>query len=253
MSDISQLKTKAEAGDALAQLALARAYADGNGVRQNDDLAAAWCRKAADQGNAAAENELGIMYREGRGVEKSKEEAVKWYRKAARQGNASAMFNLGTAYYNGDGVAINDAAAYAWFLLAREAGSRNAAEAVSRAESELKPWVISEGFKIIATIYFKGEELPRDVAQSALWMRKAAEKGDHEAQLALAHGASERNGRASELRGGAALVRGGRETECRRRWRSILPRPDLRARTGRHARSEGSYEVVRPGYPSRQS
>ena len=71
-SDITQLRAKAEAGDASAQLALARAYADGNGVRQNDDLAAAWCRKAADQGNAAAENELGIMYREGRGVEKAR-------------------------------------------------------------------------------------------------------------------------------------------------------------------------------------
>lgn len=186
VSDISHLQAKAEGGDAAAQLALGVAYDEGNGVLQSDALAAKWFRKAADQGNAEAQNALGVMYRVGLGVERNKEEALKWYRKAARQKNANAMFNLGAAYYNGDGVAIDDSAAYAWFLLAREGGSKNAGDAVSRAESELRPWAIDDGLKKIAVMYDKGDELPQDLRESAKWYQKAAERGDPEAQIATA-------------------------------------------------------------------
>lgn len=117
-SEIVQLQSKAEAGDASAQATLGKAYQDGNGVPQNDALAVKWLRKAADQGDATSENNLGIMYRMGEGVARDKEEAVRWYQKAAKHGNSKAMFNLGASYYNGDGVAINDVASYAWFLLA---------------------------------------------------------------------------------------------------------------------------------------
>src|SRR5579864_6884354 len=112
-SEAAQLQSKAEAGNAEAQLGLARAYQDGNGVPRNDERAVKWYRKAADQGNAIAQNNLGVMYRNGNGVEKSKEQAVNWYRKAARQQYGSAMFNLGAAYYNGDGVSIDDSISYA--------------------------------------------------------------------------------------------------------------------------------------------
>lgn len=49
---ISELKSKAQAGDASAQYALGAAYEKGTGVEQNDDLAAQWYRKAAERGNA---------------------------------------------------------------------------------------------------------------------------------------------------------------------------------------------------------
>ncbi len=182
----ADLRSKAEAGDAVAQTALGRAYQDGNGVAQNNELAAKWYRKAADQGNATAQNNLGILYRAGSGVEKSKEEALKWYAKAARQGYASAMFNLGAAYYNGDGVNIDDSRSYAWFLLAKEKGSASASDAVARAESELTPGKINSGLVDIGEMYERGEELPRNFGESARWYREAAERGDPDARIALA-------------------------------------------------------------------
>ena len=183
--EISHLKQKAEAGDAGAQFALARAYENGKGVPQNDDLAFQWCRKSADQGNAEAQNELGIMYRNGIGVERNKEEAVKWYEKAARQGNSHAMFNLGAAYYNGDGVVINDITAYAWFLLAKQAGSSAAADAVQRQEAEMKSGGVRDGYLKIAEMYEKGQELPQSYAEAIPWYRKAGDLGSDPAQVRL--------------------------------------------------------------------
>ena len=183
----SPLKTKAESGEVTAQLALGHAYDDGNGVPQNDELAAKWYRKAAEQGNPEAQNILGNMYRAGRGVDRNKEEAVSWYRRAAWQNYANAMFNLGTAYYNGDGVGIDDSTAYAWFRLALENGNKSADAAVKRMESELNSWQINAGLRKIADLYVNGVDLPKNYAESVSWLRKAAEGGDQDAQVLLAN------------------------------------------------------------------
>jgi len=184
---ISQLKTKAEAGDAQAQVDLGRAYDDGNGVKQSDELAAKWYQKAAEQGNPEAQNILGNMYRAGRGVDQNKEEAVRWYRKAARQKYGNAMFNIGTAYYNGDGVSVDDSEAYAWFVLAQENGSKSADEAIKRMESTLNSWQIDAGLRRIGDLFTNGVDLPKDYAESASWLRKGAERGDKDAQVLLAN------------------------------------------------------------------
>jgi TPR repeat protein len=130
--EIVQLQAKAQAGDPNAQVNLGRAYEDGDGVPQSDQLAVKWYWAAAERGNAIAQNNLGLMIRSGRGVEQDKQEAVGRYRKAAKQKNPSAMFNLGTAYYNGDGIGIDDTSAFAWFLLAQALGNKPAGEAVNR-------------------------------------------------------------------------------------------------------------------------
>jgi len=185
-SQFVELQAKAEAGDAKAQLELGKAYANGDGVSQDDAVATKWIRMAAEGGNADAQYALGTMYRNGDCVAQDKAEALKWYRKAARQNHADAMYSLGTAYYNGDGVDIDDAAAYAWFTLAKQAGSEGAVEALKRADAELKPIVILRGWKEIAKIYEKGDVLQQDQAEAARWWWKAAEEGDDEAQAALA-------------------------------------------------------------------
>ena len=185
-SGTAEIRAKAEAGDATAQLSLGTAYENGEGVGQNDERAALWYRRAAEQGNAAAQNRLGVMCRAGRGVEKSKEEAFKWYQRAARQKYASAMFNLGTAYYNGDGVGVDDTKSYAWFLLAKEAGSDAAADAVKRTESEIRPYQRVDAFTRIGDMYEKGEDLAQDHNEEATWYRRAAEEGGDEAQVKLA-------------------------------------------------------------------
>jgi len=185
-SEVAQLQSKAETGDAAAQLALGRAYQDGNGVPQNDERAAQWYRKAAEQGNPTAQNNLGILYRSGSGVEKSKEEAVKWYRMAARQGYASAMFNLGTAYYNGDGVPSDAFRALDWFLLAQDAGSPSAPDAVKRTAGEISQKASSDAFLEIAGMYEKGGEVPENLAEAAKWYRRGADQKDPRAMVKLA-------------------------------------------------------------------
>ncbi|HXX18586.1 MAG TPA: tetratricopeptide repeat protein [Candidatus Acidoferrum sp.] len=184
--EITRLETQAEGGDATAQLELARAYEEGNGVTVDQVSAAEWYRKAADQGNSNAQNQLGIMYQSGRGVERDESAAVAWYRKSARQGNSAAMFNLGAAYYNGTGVGTDDALSYAWFTLAKQAGNPSAANAVQIAESEMKPWSIAEGFEKLGMLYDTGEYLPPDPVQAVHWLTEAARRGDADAQAEVA-------------------------------------------------------------------
>jgi TPR repeat protein len=185
-SEVAQLQSKAEADDAAAQLSLGRAYQDGNGVKQDDETAVKWYRKAAEQGNATAQNDLGIMYRTGSGVEKSKEEAVSWYRKSARQGNASAMFNLGAAYYNGDGVGENIFTAYDWFVLGKEAGNAQAADAVQRTAAEIGERACNDAQLEVARMYEKGVDVPRDYEQAAKSYRIGADRKDPRAMVELA-------------------------------------------------------------------
>jgi TPR repeat protein len=183
--EISELRTKAEAGNAIAQTALGNAYRTGNGVPHSDEIAARWFRRAADQGNADAENSLGIMYGMGEGVERNKEEAVRWYRKAAKQGSGKAMFNLGAAYYNGDGVAVDDVSSCAWFLLAQEAGFVGADEAVRRAASESAA-TLPQASENVGEMYELGEEVPKSASSALKWHRRAADGGSLEAAVKAA-------------------------------------------------------------------
>jgi TPR repeat protein len=172
--DIAELTKNAEAGDPKAQYALGTAYEDGNGLPQNDELAAQWYRKAADQGEAAAQNSLGVLYRLGRGVEKDKQEALRWYQRAAQQGYASGMFNIGAAYYNGDGVPANDEIACAWFLLAQDAGSKAGADAVKRSVSEHSPnWILEIKLRV-AIMLETGEGIKADPAAAIARYRELA-------------------------------------------------------------------------------
>jgi uncharacterized protein len=183
---VPHLQAQARSGDMTAELKLARAYESGEGVPKNEQKAFDWYRKAAEQGNAEAQDIVGEMYRAGEGVDRNKQAAIVWYQRSAKQGNASAMCDLGVAYYNGDGVDVSDSLSYAWFLLAKEAGCERATEAVGRAESELHAWTITDAFDRIAEMYDRGDKLPTNHAEAARWWLKAAERGDGDAQLAIA-------------------------------------------------------------------
>lgn len=199
------LQAQAETGDPAAQLNLARAYERGDGVARDEQKAAEWYRKAAEAGNAVAQNRLGEMYRSGEGVKENKQAAVEWYHKSARHGNADAMCNLGAAYYNGDGADTDDSLSYAWFTLAKRAGCERAAEAVERAESQLRPSAITQGIKRIAEMYDRGEFLPENQVEAAAWWLRAAERGDPDARLAYATKLINGQGVAQDLEQGHAL------------------------------------------------
>lgn len=56
------------------------------------------------QKNPEAMNLIGYMYNSGRGVKENQEEAFKWYKRAAEAGLSISQFNLGLMYQHGRGV-----------------------------------------------------------------------------------------------------------------------------------------------------
>ncbi len=77
-----------------AQVALADAYIDGQGVSRNYDAAMQWLKRAADINYSEAQFMLGDMYERGRGVKRDKSTAIAWYRRAGNQGHAEAAEKL---------------------------------------------------------------------------------------------------------------------------------------------------------------
>ena len=72
--------------EALYRLAMLHIY--GDGVPEDNDLAAALLLRAARQGHAEAQYNLGICYHHGYGVAADEAEAFRWYMVSARQGYA---------------------------------------------------------------------------------------------------------------------------------------------------------------------
>jgi TPR repeat protein len=119
------ITAKANAGDAPSMMLVARAYAAGSGVDQDDTIAADWYRKAAETGNIEAEIRIAECYRDGSGVTRDMAQAATWYRKAAEQGDPAAQATLGVLFSMGQGVSRDDVEAYFWFDLAASAASAN--------------------------------------------------------------------------------------------------------------------------------
>jgi len=167
--DLKQLRAKADAGNASAQVILGSAYARGKGVPRDYNEAAKWYRKAAEQGDAKAQFALGVMYEIGEGVPWSYGDAAKWFRKAADAGNADAQFNLGMWYEHGftqAAVTQDYAEALKWYRKAADQG-------FASAQSSL------------ADMYRDGEGVPQNYSEAAKWFRRAAEQGSDFAQFNL--------------------------------------------------------------------
>ena len=91
--DIDQLRTKAEQGNARAQLVLGVRYEQGQGVFQDHEEAARWYRLAFEQGNASAQIMLyqidssvgrrGVSNGRIQGVPEDDKEATNWSRLVA--------------------------------------------------------------------------------------------------------------------------------------------------------------------------
>ena len=115
---IRGFRKAADQGNAVGQVNLGHAYAEGRGAPQDYQEALKWYRKAAEQGYVPAQIHLGILYFEGRIVPQNYQDSVKWFRAAADQGDALGQFNLGHMYRLGHGVAQDYFQAHKWFNLA---------------------------------------------------------------------------------------------------------------------------------------
>lgn len=162
-----ELVPLAQTGSADAMYALGHLYARGLGVKQDDQKAVEWYRKAAEQGQLGAMMTMGFMYQDGRGVEKDEVEGFKWILRSAEQGYAIAQYNLAYAYQTGLGVTKDEVAAIKWYRAAAELADAPAMNALGLA-------------------YKKGLGVQQDPVEAARWFRMGADRGDWRSQAHLA-------------------------------------------------------------------
>ena len=178
-------------------------YANGQGVPQDYAEAIKWFVLAAERGDANAQYNLGLYYANGRGVPQDDAEAVKWFRKAAEQGDASAQYNLGLFYASGRGVAQDDADGRQVVSQGRRARQRGGAIQPRR---DVQHW--TRGFARRCRRRFNGiarrrtreapkrnsasasstptaAGVPQDDVEAVRWYRRAADRGDANAQTSL--------------------------------------------------------------------
>lgn len=126
------LLAKANASDAVAQVAVGEQYAKAaSGMLDPEDAAdawksaASWYRKAAEQGDIPGELHLAECLMYGRGETRDPKQAAEWYRKAAEKGDINAQGMLAMLYSVGQGVPRSDVDAYFWFDVAALSPSPN--------------------------------------------------------------------------------------------------------------------------------
>ena len=108
-ADVARIQlAHATAGDVDAQLAIARRYFDGEGVKKDGMIATMWWRKAAMAGDAIGQRMLGksLMYGWDPAKTESDDAGLPWIEKAASQGDTEAQVVL--AYRNADGGAARN-------------------------------------------------------------------------------------------------------------------------------------------------
>jgi len=154
---LSELQPAASQGNASAEKTLAKMYAIGQGVKEDDAQAIAWWSKAAEAGDAEAQWQLGLEYHSGERVKRDYRQAVMWYRKSAEQGYGAAQLNLANMLTGAFPPVEEDRVEAArWLQLAADQNTMGAA-------SMLGSW------------YASGIGVPHDDTQAVYWWRRASE------------------------------------------------------------------------------
>jgi TPR repeat protein len=115
---LKELRPLIEKNDPNAQFLMGMLYDAGNGVPQDQAIAASWYKKAAEQDHLIAQLFLGVLYYSGNGVERDYKEAFRLLQAPANNGNDEAQFYLGSMYAEGNGVNKDDSKAIEWFTKA---------------------------------------------------------------------------------------------------------------------------------------
>lgn len=155
---LRELRARASAGDAYAQLNMGGIFIKGEKIEQDYSEAMKWFRLAAEQGLAQAQYNLAMMYASGQSVKQDYTQALSWYQRAAFQSLPQAQLNLGVFYANGLGVEKDETEAIKWFRLAAERGEPQAQ------------------FNL-GVMYANGQGVEKDLLESYRWTRLAADQG----------------------------------------------------------------------------
>jgi uncharacterized protein len=154
---LSELQPAAGQGNTSAEKTLAKMYAIGQGVKEDDALAIEWWTKAANASDAEAQWQLGLAYHSGQRVKRDYRQAVAWYRKSAEQGCGAAQLNLANMLTGAFPPVEEDRVEAArWLQLAADQNTMGAA-------SMLGSW------------YASGVGVPLDDTQAVYWWRRATE------------------------------------------------------------------------------
>lgn len=162
----AEYRTRAEQGDAKAQLRLGSIYYYGTGVTKDYAEAVRWYRKSAEQGNASAQYDLAFMYHQGKGIARDDSEAARWDRKAAEQNDPRAQDALGLLYFRGEGVTQDYAEAARWYRKSAEQGNGDA-------------------LYTLGYMYYYGCGMPPDRVEAERLFRQAAAQGNANARRTL--------------------------------------------------------------------
>ncbi len=144
--------------DNQAMLVIGIMYANGDGVKKDQNKSFNWFTKAANAGNFHAYLKLGNLYA-------SKEDfknAFKWFEKAALKGDNKAAYNLGYFYTGGLGIPMDLKEAFKWYKISAKDGNINAQ--------------INLGFA-----YMSGHGTDKDLKQASFWIKKAKDTGSSKA------------------------------------------------------------------------
>src|SRR4029453_12955935 len=90
---LATVETLAQQGDVRAERELCLRYGKGLGVKEDLEVAHAWCSQAAEKGDPVAMRNMGLFYLNGDVVGEDEELAVEWFRKAAEKGEGRAQYN----------------------------------------------------------------------------------------------------------------------------------------------------------------
>lgn len=198
------LKLAADSGHATAMFELSKFYIEGYGIPIDEERSMLLLKNAADLGEPSAQFLLGLIYEVGRfGLLKNETESLNWFMKAARLENSEAQVKVGDAYLDGKLISKNAEKGVEYWIKSAE---HNNIMAMKRLRvfyidffDDIPPnlelafyWTNkaallddTESQRLLGGDFLLGTCGKVDYEQASVWSKKAADKGDAQAQYTL--------------------------------------------------------------------
>lgn len=165
MTDIEEILSDAQAGNADAQYEIGYRYYYGEGLEQDYSIAYKWFEKAAEQGIEEAIEILGEMYIcEFGGITLDNVRALQWYLKSMENSDPPSQTKIGTYFYDGEWFPQDYAKAIEWYE-----------------KAAIQDYAPAQFF--LGRMYYIGTGINRDLEKGAEYFLEAAKNGYLLAQI----------------------------------------------------------------------